>query len=641
MSDPNLGKPGGGVGVNCGAPGAPEVDWSEEMAKADPQDGTPLEAVDTRPPPVGATEVGRRSWAAVLGGSLPKRDDKNVLEIVLEKESRGSFMVTESECAHMMGKLGLDSRPGVHVEGVQICPQGRGVIFITLKKEVDPSRFCRHDVLEISESGIRSILVKAAGKREVVVTARGIHPNTREDVVMDYLGKFGKVFTSKVVHCVFSDGPLKGMRNGDRSYKMEVKPGTNLGSYHAIDGHKITLRYPGQQQTCARCHQVPQICKGKGVARRCEAQGGVKIEFHDYILDLWQKIGYSPDNLDLTEIRDSEKVSNQNGGSFTPPKGAIIDTGKFTGVSIKQFPKGTDQGHIVEFLVNCGLPETKTDNISFNSRGTVTIKELENSECLVLIEAIHGKRHFERKLYCNGVTPLTPEKPDLSPEAPLHVSGQPITPSANEKPLPPGQPITPPANGKPLPPGDQTVDQHKSPQSPSMQQKDPAAMKPVKPLPPVLITDVPPPIPVQSGQALTPNWLGFSSGGDLARRHSLSLLDRSPDSKSLAAELLNFSQSVTMRAGKSIFKDIDDISEALSDFNSCNESIAEPSSSSSDESDAQDHTENSENSENGLSNIGFQTANDKKRCKKYKRKLKLTPGKEQFLKKPNNKASPK
>ena len=78
----------------------------------------------------------------------------------------------------------------------------------------------------------------------------------------------------------------KGIRKGDRSFKMEVKPGVNMGSYHAIDGQKVTLRYPGQQQTCARCHQTSQHCRGRGMARKCEAEGGKKVEFIDYILDL-------------------------------------------------------------------------------------------------------------------------------------------------------------------------------------------------------------------------------------------------------------------------------------------------------------------------------------------------------------------
>ena len=68
----------------------------------------------------------KRSWASVLGGGLPTRDSKNVLEVILEKDTRGAFIVTETECANMMIKLGLDPRPGVHVEMVQICPQGTG-----------------------------------------------------------------------------------------------------------------------------------------------------------------------------------------------------------------------------------------------------------------------------------------------------------------------------------------------------------------------------------------------------------------------------------------------------------------------------------------------------------------------------------
>ena len=135
--------------------------------------------------------------------------------------------------------------------------------------------------------------------------------------MIDYLGKFGKVFTSKVVHSVFSEGGLKGLRNGDRFYKMEVRPGTDLGSYHIIDGNKITLRYPGQQQTYARCHQGPQQCRGKGIARRCEA------EFQAYILNLWKEVGYSPDNYNFSEIGDSEP------GKVFPSASLYFTTGCF------------------------------------------------------------------------------------------------------------------------------------------------------------------------------------------------------------------------------------------------------------------------------------------------------------------------
>ena len=76
--------------------------------------GQSLEPGEPRSPQAGAPV--KKSWASVLGKSLPPRDDRNVLEVVLEKDTRGSFNVKESECAHMMKKLGLDQRPGVHVE---------------------------------------------------------------------------------------------------------------------------------------------------------------------------------------------------------------------------------------------------------------------------------------------------------------------------------------------------------------------------------------------------------------------------------------------------------------------------------------------------------------------------------------------
>ena len=48
----------------------------------------------------------KKSWAAVLGQGLPQREDRNVLEVVLEKEIRGPFLVTEAKCFNLMKKLG-------------------------------------------------------------------------------------------------------------------------------------------------------------------------------------------------------------------------------------------------------------------------------------------------------------------------------------------------------------------------------------------------------------------------------------------------------------------------------------------------------------------------------------------------------
>ena len=59
------------------------------------------------------------------------------------------------------------------------------------------------------------------------------------------------------------------------------------------------------------------------MARKCEAIGGVKVDFSEYILKLWDTIGYSPSvvpshNLDAEHDRDL--VDQQDGGIFTPVK---------------------------------------------------------------------------------------------------------------------------------------------------------------------------------------------------------------------------------------------------------------------------------------------------------------------------------
>ena len=140
---------------------------------------------------------------------------------------------------------------------------------------------------------------------------------------------------------------------------MEIKPGENIGTYHVIDGQRISLRYSGQQQTCGRCHKTPQKCRGKGIAKKCEAEGGIRIEFSDYILGLWQKIGYSPPNGEIVGDKLDRCESEEICDSFTPVKVPTGDVDKYAGVSIRQFPKDSDQGDIVELLCKAGLPEEK------------------------------------------------------------------------------------------------------------------------------------------------------------------------------------------------------------------------------------------------------------------------------------------
>ena len=472
-----------------------------------------------------------RSWAAVLGRSVMKSNDMNVLEVVLQKDTKGSFIVSESDCANLIRRIGLDTRPNVHVVGVQICPNGKGVIYLTLKENVDPCKFIRYDVIDVTDTGIRAVQVKPAGKTDVIVNVKGLHPNTKEDTVISYLNMFGKLASNKVVYGTFSEGPLQGMKNGDRSYKVELNPKVCLGSYHILDGQKVVIKYPGQQQTCGRCLQPSIACKGRGVAKRCEVEGGPKADFIEYIQKMWTDLGYSPD------IENTEAINpiRQDETSYFTPAKTNTSPEKFTGVLIKNLPKNADHGEIVEKLVELGLPEKYREKVDISEFGNVSIRDIENRVCLKLIDAIHMKIHFSRKLFCNGIIPLTPEKhtiseknrSDLSPNLALSVENQ--TLSVQSKP---------------------TVILDSS----SSEKLDPS----------VHIQ------PSDASEIISNNSeTDWPSVPTLVRRHSLSLMNRQPWRGSLAEDLLNVHYSKPIGQNEMLRKSIKDLTDSVSEFNSC------------------------------------------------------------------------
>ena len=592
-----------GLGQGPGSQGS----WSAEMENQDPygggrHDGTLEQAgvgaeMNGADKKVNSSAKRGLSWAERLGCSIPTSLNKNILEVVLEKDVKGPFFVTEEDCARLLRKLGLDSKAGVQVEGVQICPGGKGVIFITLKDGVRGENFCRYDVFELTADGIRSIMVKPAGKREVVVTLKGVHPNTRDNTVLDYLSKFGKIVSTKAVHGTYISGPLQGIKNGDRSYKLEVKPGENIGSFHVIEGQRVSLRYPGQQQTCGRCHQTPQNCVGKGIARRCQAEGGEKVEFTDYILDLWKKIGYSPQNSE-TAVDDIEDLGEEAHDAFTPAK--LPAEHVFGGITIKHIPKETDSGEVIEFLCKNGLPADKTDNVLIRPNGTVIVNELENGVCKALIVAIHGYVNFGKKLFCNGIVPLSPVK--------LGSDG--IPKSSNSEKMPPS-----PALG-------------------SLPKQTPAVTVACS-TPPTTLAPSCPPSSLSATSLSTPSAC-IASGGTLVqeenrefiRRHSLSLMNRTPPKGSLAGEILAMTPRPDLNRTKSL---VSELRDCLSDFGSCIESS---------DNDGGNSVDNKETSDEAHEEPGQLTLNEKKRMKKSKRKSRETPTKEMFLKRPNLLQSP-
>ena len=74
----------------------------------------------------GGEPPGQRSWADILGSSLPPSWNKNILELILEKDQRGPFFAKDSECAKVSTIIGINLTSDF--EAVQIYPSGRGVI---------------------------------------------------------------------------------------------------------------------------------------------------------------------------------------------------------------------------------------------------------------------------------------------------------------------------------------------------------------------------------------------------------------------------------------------------------------------------------------------------------------------------------
>ena len=251
---------------------------------------------------------------------------------------------------------------------------------------------------------------------------------------------------------------------------------------------------------------------------------------------------------------DSECVDTES-NQFTPIKTAPTDSSPFAGVRISSFERDTDYGLIMDFLINAGLPESCKDNVIIKENGTVFIESLENEICCELIEAIHDKPLIgNRKLYCNGVIPRTPDK------------------TADQ-----GQ-------------NDQLI------QIDNNQLNDPFSVSgsvpvPVSPMSPNTF----------SQQYLETPDLNFLqiTGEDLARRNSLSL--RSPPPGSLGDELLACDSRKHFTKAKSILSNIKEMADKFSDFASC-------------ESFSDDET----GSNNRISNDGFQLQGKKKRGRKHR-----------------------
>ena len=250
------------------------------------------------------------------------------------------------------------------------------------------------------------------------MTVLGLHPNTKDQAVIKYLDAHGEVNkTEKVIHHVFPGTPgstlCAGKFNGNRSYVMKVKE--PLGSFHIIDGEKVTVRYRGQEWSCARCHQFKRFCPGLAIARECTAE---RVLLSTHMTQHWERIGFKPD-IDIDkEVDDLPDLEIQVGHSkkvlpVIPNKSLCS---KYKSVIIKGFLPDTPIENVLKELPVNVLPEEySSDNVLRNEKtGAVTLANLESDQCLAIMESMHAKKFLGRKIFITSVIPASPTKNQTS-----------------------------------------------------------------------------------------------------------------------------------------------------------------------------------------------------------------------------------
>ena len=388
----------------------------------------------------GSSRQGAPSYSSITAINTSVRNSKNILEIRLEKQQGASFKLTMEETETLLKRLGMND---THFDGVSACPEGKPVVLITLKPGVAINQFLYRNESYIVKEGIRTTTIRQAGKKDTTVTVSGLHPNTKDQAVIRYLAAHGKFSqTDKVVYHVFPGEPgtslCAGKLNGNRSYVLEVKE--PMGSYHIIDGEKVSIRYHGQEWSCARCHQFKQHCPGSAVARDCTAD---RVMLSDHMAAHWNKVGYKPESEDLNEVDEEHDLEIQVG----KPKQELIVLSennlstKYRSVILKGFSPEEELAIITGEIFKNGLPTgyNTLDILKNEKTGSLTIPNLEPEECLGIMDKMHAKKFLGKKVYVTSVVSLSPIK--TSPTSSPSPSSSPTQPP----PKSPAQPPYPPA----------------------------------------------------------------------------------------------------------------------------------------------------------------------------------------------------
>jgi hypothetical protein len=421
--------------------GSPPPSGGPPPASGGPPPASAAQAVPTVAQPVkSSAQNSGSSYVDKLKVNVNRfeRLTRNVLEINLEKDSSVTFINLEPETvAKVLSNLGVDIK--TQVEAVQTCPGNSKKIFVWVKPGVNIANFCKEESLKVS-SGVRTGLIKPMDRKEVTVLIKGLNLNTPDTLVLNYLNLHGKVVSGKVVYDVERNGPLKGVKNGDRKYLVDFTNGINMSSYHLIDGVKVQVFYPGQRKTCGRCHKTALECPGKGFARDCNSP---RVKLSDFMKAHWESIKFEPSSFVLA-MEEDEDVSHadieiKDSQQFTPEKPnneQSVPEEKLTAVTLKNLPAQIPETEVRNFLFQHGLQLTQgqlkvVHNETRNT--TVDVENIDAATCKILISNINEKEFFDKKLYCKALVEMaSPVKATEQVDKPSTEASKDDTPKVKE-----------------------------------------------------------------------------------------------------------------------------------------------------------------------------------------------------------------
>ena len=190
---------------------------------------------------------------------------------------------------------------------------------------------------------------------------------------------------------------------------MDIK--IPVGRYHIIDGEKVTIRYPGQEWSCARCHQLKHSCPGFAVARNCTAE---RVLLSSHMEVHWRKIGFKPEMEANSEVDDLLDIDIQV-GHVIKEKPTVLDNSlqnKYKSVIIKGFVPETPTDDAFTVISDIGLPpDFNRESVSRNVKtGVFTISNLVPEQCLNIMEKMHAKKFLGRKIFVTSVVECSPKK---------------------------------------------------------------------------------------------------------------------------------------------------------------------------------------------------------------------------------------